>query len=248
MNGEPEKYLSSAENPLLKHVRKLFRDRAYRLKAGEFMIEGYRAFDSAASVKTVLLRGEARPPEEDLAGARILRIEERLFDKLAEDGPGQGVFGICALPPAGKLAKTGRYVCLDGLQDPGNVGTLIRVAAAFALDGLLFGRGSADPFSPKVVRSSAGAVFKVPLIPLGALEELRGYELIAADMAGVPLPEFKPPASFILVVGNEGSGVTPEFLAVCGSRLSVPMPGKVESLNAAIAAGIILYELTSSRS
>jgi len=245
MDAKTEKRISSADNPVLKSVRKLFRDREYRRETGAFMIEGYRVFDSASDVRTILLRGDARLPDGDFGSAAILRVAEGVFDKLSPDGPGQGVFGICGLPHPGSLSEKGRYVYLDALQDPGNVGTIVRTAAAFALDGVVVGRGTADPFAPKAARSAAGAVFRVPVIRDCVVESIAGRPLVVADMAGTPLRDFGRQESFVLAIGNEGAGVSGELLDACFARVSVPMAGGTESLNAAVAAGIILYEFVS---
>ncbi len=245
MGERTEKCVSSADNPVLKSAKKLFRDRDYRREAGAFMIEGYRVFDSAADVRTILLRGEARLPEGDFGSAAILRVAEGVFDKISPDGPGQGVFGICGLPAPGSLSEKGRYVYLDALQDPGNVGTIVRTAAAFALDGVVVGRGTADPFAPKAARSAAGAVFRVPLILDCTVESITGRPLIAADADGIPLGDLGRKDSFVLAIGNEGAGVSRVILDACDAKVSVPMAGGTESLNAAVAAGIILYGLVS---
>jgi TrmH family RNA methyltransferase len=227
----------------LKHVRKLFRDRSYRYEQDEFAVEGYRVFDSVRSVKTLVLRDKSPLPEGDFPGADILRVESRIFDKIPENGGGQGVIAVCAMPRIVSLEQGGRYVYLDGLQDPGNMGTLIRTAAAFGLDGILLGKGCADPFAPKTVRSAAGAVFTIPLIPVKDLKDLAGRLVIAADMKGTPLGETSVPDDFILAVGSEGKGVSEDVREICGAAVSVPMRTGVESLNAAVSAAIILYEL-----
>lgn len=206
------------------------------------MIEGYRVFDSATGIKAVLVREGSVPPEGDFSAAQMIRVADAVFDGLSADGPGQGVFGICEIPRPGTVARNGRYVFLDALQDPGNVGTIVRIAAAFALDGVIAGAGTADPFAPKAARSAAGAVFKVPIVQGLGAEGLEGFHLVAADMSGIPLPDFARPGAFVLAVGNEGSGLSKEILEAASARVSVPMAGQTESLNAAVAAGIILYE------
>lgn len=243
-----ERFVRSPDNATLKHVRKLFRDSSYRRRCGEFVIEGYRIFDSAARVVTVLLREDTEPPRFNLEGIDVIRLPGKLFDALSDEGPGQGVAAVCGLPPAAVPAEGGRYVYLDGLQDPGNAGTILRTAAAFRLDGVLFGENSADPYSPKVVRSSAGGIFKIPVLRPVPYGELRGRRLLAADMDGRPVREAGIPKDFVLVIGNEGSGLSPGIEALSPEKYSIPMPGGTESLNAAVAAAIVLYELTGQGS
>jgi TrmH family RNA methyltransferase len=240
--------ITSAGNPILKHVRRLFRDGGYRRECGEFIVEGYRIFDSARELHTVLLREEAEPPLGDLSGADVAVLPAALFDKLSDEASGQTVIGVCKMPRTEMiLRKEGRYLFLDALQDPGNTGTVIRTAAGFGLDAVLFGENCADPYSPKVVRSSAGGVFKLPLYRPVAMEALCGHRIITADMRGDPLPDVREEGGFVLVIGNEGAGVSAEIDRLSSRRVAVPMPGGTESLNAAVSAGIILYELCLTR-
>lgn len=238
------RFVRSPDNATLKHVRKLFRDSSYRRRCGEFVIEGYRIFDSASRVVTVLLREDAEPPRFDLGGIDVVRLSAKLYDTLSDDGPGQGVSAVCRLPPAAVITAGGCYIYLDGLQDPGNTGTILRTAAAFRLDGVLFGENCADPFSPKVVRSSAGGIFKIPIMRPVPCEELRGRRILAADLGGRPVREAGIRKDFVLVIGNEGAGLSPGIEALSPEKYSIPMPGGTESLNAAVAAAIMLYELT----
>ena len=236
--------ITSADNPALKHVRKLFRDGAYRRDCGEFMVEGYRIFDSARDVRIIFLREGSEPPTVVLPGVDIVSLSTHLFDKFSDETPGQGIVAVCGIPHNEEgIRKDGRYIFLDGLQDPGNTGTIIRTAAAFGLDGVLFGQNCADPYSPKVVRSSAGGVFRLPLMRPVPPEALQGLRVITADMGGIPLSEASERGGFVLVIGNEGAGVSAEIDRLAFKRISIPMPGGTESLNAAVAAGIILYGL-----
>lgn len=243
----PEKYLSSIDNPFLKHAGKLYRDRAYRRERGEFVVEGYRVFDSVRGILAVLLKEGSSPPDGDLSGVSIFRVSGRAFDKITDSGSDQGLLTVCRLPPEGILGPVGRYLYLDGVQDPGNTGTLIRTAAAFGLDGVLLGPGCADPFSPKTVRSAAGAVFTIPLIPIGDPKALSGRHMIAADMKGTPVYETSIPKDFILAVGSEGNGLSGAVKGLCSASVSVPMRSGVDSLNAAVSGAIILYELCGKR-
>ena len=242
------KYVGSGDNAVLKHVRKLFRDRSYRYERGEFVVEGYRIFDSVRDVKTILLREESHLPEGNFPGCAIIRVEGRVFDKLPENGGGPGPIAVCSLPGEVPLGPRGRYVYLDGVQDPGNTGTIIRTAAAFGLDGVLFGPGCADPFGPKTVRSAAGAVFKIPVIALSDPDIFSDRFVIAADMQGVPVHKVSVPDDFILALGNEGKGLSDAVRKICGAAVSVPMRQNVESLNVAVSASIILYELCRIKS
>ncbi len=238
---EGVKRIESSDNPLVRHIGRLMRDGRYRREHGEFVVEGYRVFDSASGVRTVVLRdGAAMPPRGGEAASAVC-LAAKVFDGLSDTRTSQGILAICSIPGPGVLPPEGRYVYLDGLQDPGNVGTIIRAAAGFGLDGVVCGKGTADPFAPKAARASAGAVFRLAVLHDGGPEFLRGRRAIAAEAGGTPLPGFDPPGDFVLVVGNEGGGISPEAVGFCAERVAVPMPGGTESLNAAVSACIVLY-------
>ena len=147
--------------------------------------------------------------------------------------------------------KDGRLVVLDGVQDPGNVGTIIRTADAAGLDGVLLSSQCADPFSPKVLRSTMGSIFHLPVrvtedLPgeLRAMQS-RGTVVISSQLDGRPFyGAARGLERFALVVGSEGHGVTDEVRQLSELRLKLPMRGRAESLNVAVAAGIMMYELT----
>ena len=144
-----------------------------------------------------------------------------------------------------------RLLALDAVQDPGNVGTIIRTADAAGFDGVLLSPDCADLFSPKVLRSTMGSIFRMsfdfpPDLP-AALRELKskGYSVLSSQLDGDPFFERKDVASsFVLIIGNEGNGVSDSVKAEATHRLRLPMQGGAESLNAAVAAGIMMYDLT----
>ena len=219
--------ITSRHNALIKRIRE-----AVREHEDEIVLEGRKSVaDALASGWTAIAVVE-----------RGVDVNADVFDALSETREPQGVLGLFERPraEAGKIlaARRSVAVALDGVQDPGNVGTIVRLAAAFDASGVLLLPGCADPFGPKAIRASAGAVLNVPVAPAGA-EELAasGVPLLAADAAGACVDP--PPRGAILVFGNEGSGVSPEILRVA-SRISIPMSARVESLNVAAAAAILL--------
>jgi len=208
-------------------------------------------FDPGAHPE-VLSRMTAALPrgEEDLH-----RVEDAELTRLADTEAPQGVLLVVEQPepggaPGGQDAAPGRgrWLVLDGVQDPGNVGTLIRAAAAFACDGVLTLPGTADPWSTKTVRASAGMVFRLPIVTTssrdleGSLDRLPRPILIAE--AGGGTPAAVTGISWSLVLGNEGAGVGPEVRAMPHRTVAVPMPGGIESLNVGVAGAILLYALT----
>lgn len=144
---------------------------------------------------------------------------------------------------------------LDGIQDPGNMGTIIRTADAFNIDGIILGEGCVDPYNSKVVRSTMGSIFRVPLyICKNSIESLlelkgKGFNIIATSLRGISIynVDFNFNKKFLCIIGNEANGVSPKILDFADRQIKIPMPGNAESLNAGVAASIIMYEAMRSR-
>ena len=143
-----------------------------------------------------------------------------------------------------------RYLALEDIQDPANLGTVIRTAEALGLSALLLSDGCCDPYNPKVLRGSMGGVFRLPLLPAGDLAHTaeilgrRGVRCFACvPQGGEDLRRAGLSAGAVCLIGNEGRGLRPETAAACTGRLTIPMGGRAESLNAAMAAGIVMWEL-----
>lgn len=227
------KTITSRQNPLFKRIRD-----AIRHHADEIVIEGPKQVADAVA-----------------AGWKPLNIIERgvhfsdeLFDALAETRSPQNTIGLFARPRASSADILARRdtvaVALDAVQDPGNVGTIVRLAAAFDAAGVLLLPGCADPFGPKAVRSSAGAILSVPVASVTA-SELANRNLVAADMHGA---RDDPPArDAVFVFGNEGAGVSEELMRAA-KTIAIPMSARVESLNVATSAAILLARSYSLRS
>jgi TrmH family RNA methyltransferase len=165
----------------------------------------------------------------------------------------QGVLVVAEIPDRTLADVTpGPRSCvlvLDGIQDPGNLGTLARSAAAFDCDAVLCMPGTVDPWNPKVVRAAAGALFRRPVVQGSWAEvdewrDAHDYALLGADVAGDPVEPGLAPVRAALVVGNEGAGLSDAARSRCSAFVAVPMEGGTESLNVAVAGGILLYELT----
>jgi TrmH family RNA methyltransferase len=220
-----KKAISSRQNPLFKRIRDAIREHA-----GEIVIEGPKPVaDAVAAGWKPLARIE-----------RGVDFTPELFDALAETKTPQNVLALFERPHASAAEILARRdtvaVALDGVQDPGNVGTIVRLAAAFDAAGVLLLPGCADAFGPKAIRSSAGAILNVPIANVTA-RELRGHTLIVADMHGESVD---PPArDAVLVFGSEGAGVSDEIRSAARA-ISIPMSDRVESLNVAASAAILL--------
>jgi TrmH family RNA methyltransferase len=254
--------LTSPSNPLLKEVRRAIA-RGSTTQDGYCLAESFHLLDEAlrseCEIKAVLAAAAALPAVEErmrgLAGPRVFVLDDRLFQTVSGTEATQGVLALVR-PPAWNLEDLFRgrplVVVLEGVQDPGNAGAIIRAAEAFGATGLIFLKGTVSPYSPKTVRASAGSVFRMPLVAglddtraRAALEQHR-LDVYAAvpsgqrDLAGVDLT--RPCA---LIIGSEGRGVT-DRLRAGAADLRIPTTG-VESLNAAMAAGILLYEARRQR-
>ena len=214
--------ITSATNPLLKDLRRIARRKDARFIAeGEDLV----AAADAAGWEPVLRLRAGIDVDEDLLrkasslaqGSRVLAVYEERF--AAPVGP------VC--------------VCLWGVKDPGNVGTVLRSARAFGADCVAIGPETADPFGAKAVRASMGAVFEVPVARVASLDELPGRKVALAAREGAPL---QGPSEGTIVVGAERAGLPEEVLMACDERAHIPIA--TESLNAAMAATVALYEWT----
>lgn len=246
--------ITSRTNPLITRIRKLTGDRKYRRREGVMVCEGPKMLAEAlrwgAGLETILWQTGTHPPAGIPQGVRQVEVPGDLLRSVAPTETPQQVLFLARLPARALPEElTGsRYLVLDGLQDPGNLGTLWRTADAFGADGLLLLPGCADPWSPKTLRATMGACFRLPVWE-GTLEDLTGLlarsavSLYAAalrddteDIRSVPL------GSAAVVIGSEGRGVSQPVLDACRATLKIPMRDRCESLNAAVAASVVLWE------
>ena len=241
-------------------VERLKRGRT-RAREGLVLVEGVRAvqeaIDGGAELRFAIVsdglgrRGAATELREALEGRDVVGVTDGELLALSATEHPQGVLAVCGEPVWEISDLTGRrFLVLDAVQDPGNVGTLVRAAVAFALDGVVCLDGTADPWEPKAVRAAAGMTFRLPVVRAGAdaaRERLRtlGVPLIVADASGTPIGRDAPTEAFAVVVGNEGAGVRPTLREVAERRVSVRMPGPAESLNVGVAGSILVHALTS---
>jgi TrmH family RNA methyltransferase len=188
-------------------------------------------------------------------GVDTTDLSDRDIQAWSDTDRSQGILLVMEEPesdwPPSSAASTGRFLLLDGIQDPGNVGTLIRAALAFGGDGVVVLDGTVDPWNPKAVRASAGAAAHLPLAR-ARWSQVREWithqdiPLLVAESQGKDVREMTPPLSWALVLGNEGAGVRPEIRERADASLAVSISSKVESLNVATAGAILLFALTPS--
>jgi TrmH family RNA methyltransferase len=269
------KYITSGENPLIKEVLRL-KQRKHREREGNYLIEGVHllseALSTGAAVSAVIFRDSSRSQVTmeleklqdrlGLANVPMVALSDDAFDRLAETETPQGVIAIVARRDTAEESFFGsrerpeaaNYLVLDRLQDPGNVGTVIRTADALGVAGVIVIKGTADVYNAKVVRAAAGSLFRMPLLFLTSGEAAikllsdRGIRLAVALPDGdKPLFQQSFAEGVALVIGNEGGGVSQAFRDAATLRVSIPMHPGVESLNVAVAAGILLYEAARQR-
>jgi TrmH family RNA methyltransferase len=224
------------------------------------LVEGVRAvgeaLDASASPRFAVV--SPRLAELDAGTSLRARLESRTsvdvvedpeLEELADTERPQGVLAVFAEPRCPNLTRKGRYLVLDGVQDPGNVGTLVRTAVGFGLDGVVVLDGTADPWGAKAVRASAGMVFRIPVMQSSWREAREGLvrdgvPVLVADAAGRDAGSVTPPTAWALVVGSEGVGPRNAVRASADRVLGVPLAGPAESLNVGVAAAILMYTLT----
>jgi TrmH family RNA methyltransferase len=253
-------------NSLVKELRSAF-SRAELTEAGDCAIEGLRiveeAIRSGLRLHAVFFSESAETRAERLLpqiGAHVetVVLPDKLFGSAVPSETPQGVAALVryrqhSLEDVLGRIQAGPLVAVAGVQDPGNLGTILRSAEAFGAVGVLLGEGTVSPFNPKVVRGSAGSVFRLPAVrvKLGdALALLREQEvrLVATSShKGTPLPEANLAGSIALFIGGEGAGVPRDLLAKVDETVAIPHTPQVESLNAGVAASIVLYEIARQR-
>lgn len=262
----PSTLITSRDNQRVKQLRAAFAGNA-RLADGLVAIEGENlireAIRSGIALRTVFLKERTIAPGWFPNGVEVLRLADDVFTSAVDTQSPQGIATLIE-PPRWQLeavltanesshTKTPLLLIAAGLQDPGNLGTLIRSAEAFGATAVLTTPGTVSPWNQKALRASAGSVFRTPVIyvntsDLSALKT-RGIRLLAAvapDANSNPYsPDLTQPTA--LMIGNEGNGLSPDLLALADDRISIPTPGPVESLNAAIAGSLLLYEASRQR-
>lgn len=251
--------ITSRENPLIKEAAALVRDKKARKDSGLFVAEGARACFEAVKSSTEVLRvfvteeAEKRYSEYVAplisGAAEAFYISETVAEKISETKSPQGVFALCRMaqnPP--DFERDGVFVLLSELQDPGNIGTILRTCEAMNARGVLL-CSCADVYSPKVLRSTMGCLFRLPFLVLTSTEEglkkLHEHAVscyaAALSTEAKMLPDVRFAKRSCIVIGNEGNGLSEDTVAQCDETVMIPMPGRAESLNAASAAAILIY-------
>ncbi|OFW75019.1 MAG: hypothetical protein A2201_07190 [Alicyclobacillus sp. RIFOXYA1_FULL_53_8] len=259
-------YLDSPQNPRVREWSKLKTKRG-REQTGDFIVEGIRLTEellqSSLTITHILWDlGTDEPPDSLLTAASarripVIEVSPTAFASIADTVTPQGVLAIAKIPAHALPTQNPSLhaLLLDGLQDPGNVGTLLRSADAFGLHEVFTGTGTADPYSPKVVRASMGGLFRlhvrtgasVEMIELWKQNNPTGQVVLAAASGSQEcyLADLTKPT--LLLVGSEAFGVSSDAAALADVRVRIPMLGEAESLNAAVAGSVLMYEVTRQR-
>ena len=254
--------ISSKDNELVKHIKKL-KDKKYRDEYGEFIVEGIKMIEEAieekVKIKKIIVCDDCRQscslPQNlmyEIAKFDCIYVTESLFNSITNVVNHQG---IMAIVDKNDIEKTKidytaeNFLLLNDIQDPGNIGTILRTADSLNIKQIIVSNKTADVYNPKVVRSTMGAIFRVKVIMVDDLvKEIKnmqenGIKVYATDLntdESIYTVDYNKAA---VVIGNEANGVSKDILEASDGRIKIPMLGKTESLNAAVATSIILYEV-----
>ncbi|MGN7300671.1 TrmH family RNA methyltransferase [Ferdinandcohnia sp. SAFN-114] len=247
------KRIESNKNPQIKQWKKLHTKKE-RDKSRTFMIEGFHLVEEALKSDVViqeLIISETTdiPSEWIVDDLSITIVTEKIMQEISDTDTSQGVAAVCEQYSVKEGGKISRLLLIDAVQDPGNLGTMIRTADAAGIDAVIIGEGSVDVYNSKVIRSTQGSIFHIPIIKENLHDTILKLKQNGIKVYGTSLKDavdYKQASvgeSFALIVGNEGNGVEPELLDKTDQNLYIPIFGRSESLNVAVAAGILLYHL-----
>lgn len=244
--------ITSVSNEKIKKLRSLYRDRKNRYLYGEYIAEGVtmvKDLDPASLKEVYIKQSKADALVECFPAEKTIIVKDEIFDKVADAKTPSGVIATVSLPDS-KTVVGDIAVMLCGLSDAGNVGTIIRTACAAGIKTVVC-VNSADPYSPKSVRASMGAIAKQNIIETDynkALQMLADYKIITLDMDGICIYDYRLEGKSVIAVGNEAHGIPDEIRLASDVRLNIPMAKDgVESLNAAVASSIAMYLLQAPK-
>ena len=252
--------ITSKENKLIKHIIKL-KEKKYRKEYNEYIIEGAKivqeAIQEKVKIKQIIISENAINTDlilnhlkEELQKINYIKVPSNIFKLISEVEKPQGVLAIIEKEKQEENIDVNQDIilALDDLQDPGNLGTIIRTADSVGLKQILISKGTTEAYNPKVIRSTMGAIFRVKIIECENLKETlkklqkNNFKIMVTDLnTDKSIYDIKLQKK-VIIIGNEANGVSEEIKNIADTRAIIPMFGKTESLNASIATGVILYE------
>jgi TrmH family RNA methyltransferase len=251
--------ITSPSNRIIKEVRSLH-DKKGRQSIKAMLLEGSRLVSDAAGsgakiryfVASDSFYNKSKSFFSCYPDAKVVCVPDSLFERIGETRTPQGVMAVADIPHYdmhGFLIKAHRIIALENVQDPGNIGTIIRSADACGFDAVLLSRDCADPYNSKTVRSTMGSLFHIPVIVAedfyGTLMELKAKNILLAaahTRDALPCWQAELKGNVAVIIGNEGNGITEKILEISDITIMIPMEGRAESLNASAAASILMYE------
>lgn len=243
--------ITSKSNRTVKYVASLKNKKARR-ENGVYVVEGVKMVSEALSagktVETLVFTESMQERFRDYKG-EVLVVSDSVFGFISDEVTPQGVLAVLKTDKPSFAKANGVSVLLDGVSDPGNLGTIFRTSAAIGVKNIYL-VNCCDPYSPKTVRSSMSGIFHVNVIECGyedALTALDGVTVLVGDMSGENVFKYDPPADFCIVIGNEANGVGEVMRKRADKTLKIPMSENVESLNAGVSLSVMLYELTEGK-
>ncbi|MGM8250349.1 TrmH family RNA methyltransferase [Clostridium perfringens] len=247
--------IESKNNNLFKEIKKL-KEKKHRIKSNKYLIEGLRfveeAIKSKVSIDSIIFTESFKEKNPDLflkinENIKLIQMNEALLKQLCSTENPQGIVGVINMQ--NKELKSGELVVLvDKVQDPGNMGTIIRTAHAAGAAGIVMTKGTVDIYNDKTLRSTMGSIFYIPIVEDDSLDFLKslkkeGYKLVVSSLQGKNnFFEENLQGKVMIAVGNEGNGVSDEVYDIADIKVKIPMPGEAESLNVAVATSIMIYE------
>ena len=252
--------ITSKDNETIKKIRKL-KEKKYRDQNGKYIIEGVKLIREAivekANIDTIVVCDNCVKNGEidqkvlyEIAKYNCVYVDEKVFNNMTDVQNPQGLLAVVEKKNTDKDIKYDEdvIVVLDDIQDPGNLGTILRTIDSVGLTQVIVSKKSGDVFNPKVVRSTMGAIFRVNIIEsenlVNTLKEIKKhkFKVVATSLQTEESIYDIDYKKKVIVIGNEANGVSKEVLEISDNKVKIPMPGKTESLNAAVATGVILYE------
>ena len=257
--------ITSKENEMIKNIKKL-KEKKYRDQEHKFLVEGIKMVKEALEEKEQIDKivvcedciNDNTIDQEllyEIAKQDCIYVTEKVFQSITEVTNPQGILAVLKKENGEEQISYNEdiIVVLDGIQDPGNLGTILRTIDSIGLTQVILSEKTADPYNPKVVRSTMGAIYRVNMIrSQNIIETLKNikkhqYEIVATSLQTEKSIYDNNYEKKVIVVGNEANGVSKEILELANQKVKIPMPGKAESLNVAVATGIILYEYVRTK-